>query len=260
MPLGPAQQYLAQYNGYQLPGYVQNESFDSQMNIAQHYAAYADGSLSEYTGLQNKRIPLRLKVWEQDYLTCKLEIEKAATILRSKRSGWAKLYVQHSDKYYEAQVETIKTDKTAGSSTRTLEYEVEFNCQPWLIGETVYTISGTVAYPAETIDADLAYPLGRTLYNGGWTPTTVTITGTNVTVSGWAADDLTPTGFISVSGAVTNLIVDTYNFTATIGSTNANDRILNKDYQLWVAPGNTYFAVGGSPTLVKISWQDRWYL
>src|SRR3990167_10126229 len=106
MPLGPAAQYLSKYNTYILPGYVQEERFDSQMNIADHQAAYADGSNSEMVGLQNKILSLKLKVWEPDYISCKNQVEKAATMLRSKKSGYADLYVQYTDRHYEAMTES----------------------------------------------------------------------------------------------------------------------------------------------------------
>jgi prophage DNA circulation protein len=83
--MAPSPQYLARFNGHVLPGYVQTESFDSEQNIADHYAAYIDGSNSEDTGLSNKNVSIKLKVWEQDYLTCKTQIELAATMLRSVR-------------------------------------------------------------------------------------------------------------------------------------------------------------------------------
>lgn len=78
MGLGPSQSYKVEYNGYTLPGYCQNESFDSTAGIADHPAPYADGSLSEYTGLTNKLLSLRMKVWEQGFLATKNAIQEAA--------------------------------------------------------------------------------------------------------------------------------------------------------------------------------------
>lgn len=251
MPLGSAQNYLAQYNGHQLPGYVQEESFDSQMNIAQHYATYADGSLSEYTGLQNKMLNLRLKVWEQDYATCKDQVQLAATYLRTNRSGFSALYVQYNDRHYDALVQDIRMQKATGTSVRTLEYEVQFECKPWLIGDSLITISGT-----GTIDTD---QVSRTLDDGGWTPTYITVTGTNVTISGYTSTgDFT--GYISISGAVTNMIVDSENYTAEISNVNRNDLMLrHADYQTFVGPGKTTFVITGA-TACTISWQNRWYI
>jgi hypothetical protein len=250
MPLGPTQAYLARYNGYVLPGYVQNESFDSSMNVAGHNAPYADGSLSEYTGLENKMLSVILKVWEPTYLDCKTEVSKAATMVRSKKSGFAPLYVQYTDRYYEAMTKSIKEEKVAGTSVRTLEYIVDFECKPWVTSVSGHTITGT-----GTIDTD---QVSRTIANGGWTPTTITVTGTNVTISGYTlTGDFA--GFISISGAVTGMVIDTYAYTSVIGSANANDRMRWVDYQMYVGPGKTFFTSTGASS-VSISYQDRWYL
>jgi hypothetical protein len=241
MPLGPSQQYLAEYNGYTLPGYVQSESFDSIMNIAPHYGVYIDGSPSEELGLQNKKLSLTLKVWETDYLTCKQQVELAYTYLRSFRNGFAQLKVQYPDKHYMAMVISITTEKSVPSSVRVLEYKVDFECKPWLIGETLHSISS---------DTD---EVGRTLDNGGWAPTITTLTGTSI--SGITADGQS-TGSVVTTG-VTGLVIDTEAFTATIGGVNKNELVTTKDYRLYVGPGKTTFTVDGSAT---IQWYDRWYI
>lgn len=250
MPLGPSQSYKAEYNSYTLPGYVQRESFDSTMNIANHDAPYADGSLSEYLGLANKVLSLTLKVWEPTYLDCKNEVRKAATMLRSKKEGFAPLYVQHTDKHYEALTQTIQEEKEAGTSVRTLEYTVQFECKPWLISDATYTISGT-----GTVTTDV---VSRTIDDGGWTPTRITVTGTNVTVSGYTETGDT-TGFVSVSGAVTNLIIDSDTFTATIGGVNKNGIMYTTDYRTYVGPGKTTFVITGASSCT-IAYNNRWYL
>lgn len=249
MGIGPAPQYLVKFNNYTPPGYAQNESFDSTMNITQHYGAYIDGSLSEQTGLANKVLTLSMKIWDTDYLVAKTQVEQAATMLRSKR-GFAPLYVQFSDKHYDALVKTVKTQKQAGTSVRILDYDIEFECRPWLIDDSTKTLTGT-----GTIDTD---QVGRTIDDGGWTPTVLTVTGTNVTVSGYTATGQF-TGFISVSGSVTNLVVDTEAFTATIGGVNANGQMLSTDYQLFVGPERTYFDIQGASSCT-IQYNDRWYI
>ena len=251
MGLGPAQQYLAKYNNFVLPGYVQNEVFPSDMNITSHYSTYADGSLSEYTGLQNKMIQLRLKVWEQDFATCKDQVQLAATYLRSKRSGFGNLYIQDADKHYEAMVKTVQEENTAGKSVRIMEYQITFEARPWLISNATYTISGGTG----TFDTD---QVSRDLYDGGWTPATVLLTGTNITVSGYT-DTGDFAGYISVSGAVTNLEIDSENYTATIAGVNKNSLMRSVDYALFVGPGKTHYAVTGATSCV-ISWENRWYL
>ncbi|SRR5260221_5585088 len=251
MPLGPAQNYLAKYNDHVLPGYVQNEVFPSDMNIVAHYATYADGSLSEYTGLQNKMVQLRLKVWEQDFATCKEQVQLAATYLRTKKSGFADLYVQDADRHYEAMVKSIREENTAGKTVRTMEYQVDFEARPWLISNSTYTVSGGVG----TMNTD---QVSRDLYDGGWTPATVLLTGTNITVSGYTSTgDFT--GFISVSGAVINLMVDSENYTATIAGVNKNNVMRSVDYALLVGPGKTYFVVAGATNCV-VTYHNRWFL
>lgn len=240
-PIGPAQQYLARYNNYILPGYVQSESFDSIMNIVQHPAAYVDGGPSEETGLANKALSLELLVWETNYLSCKQQVDLAATYLRSYRGGWANLYVQRADKHYSAMVKSVTMDKSTGSSVRTLNYKVDFECRPWLIGEELHVISS---------DTDEVW---RTMDSGGWTPTIVTLTGNSI--SGVTADGQS-TGNIVTTG-VTGLVVDTEAFTATIGGVNKNALVTTKDYRLYVGPGRTTFTVDGS---ASISYYDHWYI
>lgn len=252
MGLGPAQGYLVKYNSYVLPGYAQEEALPSEMTIAQHYATYADGSLSEYTGLSNKIISLGMKVWEQDYQACKTAVEKAATMLRSRRVGFSPLYVQYSDRHYEALTQSIKVQKSVPSSVRTLEYQVEFEAKPWLKSDATYTISGT-----GLINSDGAFP-ARTINDGGWTPTTITVTGTNVTISGYTGTgDFT--GFMSISGYVQNMIIDSDAFTATIGGVNKNGTMRWADYRMYAGPDKTYFNVVGASGCV-IAWNNRWYI
>jgi hypothetical protein len=250
MPLGPNPNYLAKYNDYVLPGYVQEESFDSEMNIAAHYGDYADGSLSEYTGLQNKMLSLRLKVWEPTFGAAKEEIELAATYLRSKRNSFAPLYVQYSDRHYDAMVRSIKVQNTAGRPVRLMEYDVQFECKPWLISDTPVTLSGT-----GTISTD---QVSRTVDNGGWTFANITVTGTDVTISGYTeTGDFT--GFISIDGAVTNMEIDSENYTAEISAVNRNDLMLTADYRMLVGPGKTNFAITGASSC-SITYYDRWYI
>ena len=250
MGLGPAQQYLAQYNGQQLPGYVQSESFASDLNIASHYGAYIDGSPSEDTGLTNKSLSLTLKVWEKDYATCKDQIELAATILRSKRNDWAPLKVQFTDRHYDAMVKSISVEKQAGSSVRTLDYKVDFECRPWLIGETAHNFSGASPLVTPTRTADLA--------NGGWTPTVITVTGTDVDIVG--TDYLSEqTGHITISGAVSGLVIDTEAFTSIAGGQNKNSQMVTADYRMYVGTGPTTFTFTGASS-IDVIYYDRWHI
>ena len=249
MSLGSVQQYLVKYNSYVLPGYTQTESFPSELNIAAHYGSYIDGSLSEDTGLSNKGLSLSLKVWECDYATVKEQIQLAATELRSKRGGFAPLYVMYPDRHYDAMVKAIKYSKAVPSSVRTGDYSVDFECRPWLIGESLKSVTGTGVINTDQVT--------RTIADGGWTPTIASISGTNVTISGYTANgDFT--GFISVNGTVSNLVVDSEKFTATEAGVNANAKMLSTDYRLWVGTEKTYFSVTG--VTATLNFYNRWNL
>lgn len=251
MGLGPSPQYLAKYNNYVLPGYVQSEEMESTLNIASHYGAYLDGSDSEDVGLANKNLSLSLKVWETDYLTCKQQIELAGTIIRSSRT-FTSLYVQYTDRHYVALAKSIQMNKSVPSSVRTLDYSVEFECKPWLVGETLHQLSGT-----GTISTDQVGRSGTdALLYGAWTPTVITVTGTNVSITGQTING-EPTGTITVSGSVSGLVIDSEAFTAVQGSTNMNS-VMNTDYRMYVGAGETVFNItGGSAT---IEYYDRWYI
>lgn len=251
MPLGPDAQYLCQYNDYVLPGYVQNETFDSIMSIASRSVPYADGAFSEYLGLENKQLTVRLKVWEQNFLTCKDQVELAATYLRSKKDGYGTLYVGYDDRHYDAMTKSIKLENTAGRAVRIMEYDVVFEARPWLISNTTLTISGGTG----TLTTD---SVSRDINDGGWTPANLLLTGTNITVSGYT--DTEPfTGYLSVTGAVTNLYIDSENYTATIAGVNNNDKMLWVDYQIMVGPEKTYFVVTGATNCI-ITYNNRWYI
>lgn len=256
MPLGPAQQYLVEYNTYTLPGYLQEEDFNSEMTIASHYAPYADGSPSEYTGLQNKIINLKLRVWEQDFASCKDQIRLAATYLRSNRSGYSVLRVKYPDRHYMALTRSIKEQNTAGRPVRIADYFVTLETQPWLISDATYTISGNALNGGLTvIDTD---QVSRTLSEGGYTPTYIKVSGKDITISGYTST-VSSTGFISVSGIVTSLIVDSDAYSSTEGVTDRNDIMLWVDYQTFIGPGKTSFAISGA-YLCEISYNNRWYL
>ena len=239
--------YLVSYNGKQLPGYAQSEALDSIVSIQDAYSGFRDGSLSEYYGLQNKIVSLTLKTVGTDLADNKDQIQEATTILRSKRDGFAKFYVQRYDRYYLA----IARDITAENDVRTnktAQYAISLETKPWLLGEQTYTISGT----------GLVQTIGRTTANGGWSPVRVRMTGQDITVSGYTATN-SFTGFISVSGIVTDLMVNSEAYSATIGGVNKNNLMNNVDYALFVGPETTYFDINGATECV-IEWEDRWYL
>lgn len=253
MPLGPAQQYIVRYNNYQLPGYAQSEEDGAEMTIASYSAPFNYGGLSEYAGMPNKNISMKFKVWEPTWEECKTQYSIATTYLLSKRNGRAPLYIGYADRHYNALNASVGRSKQAGESPRLLEYDVSWEVLPWLERDAQFTVSGTSAaiFTTDTV--------GRTIsVNGGWSPTTLVISGTDVAVSGYT--DTEPfTGFLRVSGAVSNLLVDSYNYTATLSGVSVNNLMLWRDYAIWVGPGKTYFNITGTNPTVRISWHDRWY-
>lgn len=239
--------YLVQFNGYAVPGYLQEEVFDSIENIQTYNTVYADNSTTDSLGLANKQITLKEKLIGENYLDVKNQAQRAAAILNSTRR-FARLYIQTVDKYYLAMTKNVSFDQNASATGKILEYSVEFEAKPWQFDTITQTLtgSGTLTTP------------GRTIYDGGWTPTTVRVTGTDVTISGFTENgDFA--GYISVSGDVTDLIVDTEASSATIAGFNRSDVILNLDYWLYVGEGITTFEVTGASDC-EITWVNRWYL
>jgi hypothetical protein len=235
--------YLVEYNGYVLPGYAQTESFTSDVDVKTHMPYQEDGSNSEIMGLRNKMISLTMKVIEQDYFTSKMEAQYAATILRTNKSGYAPLYVEKLDRYYLVKPKRMSIDQTARD--RMLTYSVEFDALPWITSNQSYTLTGT-----GTITTDA---VGRTQASGGWTPTIIKVSGTNVTISGYT-DSGEFTGFASISGVVNNFEINSQEYYAT-----DNTAMNNLDFKIYVGPGKTNFAVTGA-TSCEISYNNRWDL
>ena len=238
--------YLARFNDHDIPGYAQSESFASPMRIQTNYSAYGDTSLSEYQGLENKEISLTMRLWEETYQLCKDKVRIAATIFRSAR-GFAPLYVQQYDKYYTVLAKSLTVEKSVGSSNRILDYSIVFEAKPWLTSNDPYTISGTGAVST----------VGRTLADGGWTPATLVVSGTDISITGTTATGQ-PTGTIIITGTVTDLVIDTEAFTALEGGVNRMS-MLNKDFSMYVGPGVTNYTITGA-TACTIQWRNRWYL
>lgn len=242
-----AQKYGVKYNGYELPGYVQEEDTSSVALIADHQALYADMSRSEYTGLSNKPYKLRMKIWECDYDTAKATVQRAATYLRSSRDGFARLEIMYRDRYYAALVETIEAPKDISTSVKTREYVASFEVKPTLFATSGYTLTGTGLVTTDAVD--------RTIADGIWTPIQLDVSGTNITISGYT--DTQQTGFISISGTVTNMLIDTEIYTATMGGISVINRMMWVDFGLWVGPGKTYFDINGASSCT-ITYRNRW--
>ena len=241
--------YIVKFNGYQMPGYAQLEDLQSIESIIEHDAAYQFGPFSEYIGLENKVISLQMKVVGETYIDVKNQVQTASTIARSAK-GWAKLYIQRGDRHYLALTKAVRTSKTVGQSMRLLDYTLDFEAKPWLISDTIHVISG-----ASLSDTDQVL---RNYDSGGWTPARVIVTGNNVTISGYTETGEF-TGFITISGAVTGMVIDSDEYTAEILGENANNVMYRPNYRLYVGPGKTYFVITGATDCV-IEYYDRWYL
>lgn len=247
--------YVARFNGYDLPGYVQEETFESIENIHTYMGPYRNmyGSsgreqlLSLNTGLQNKTITLKEKLIGFNYRDVKDQVQRAATIVNS-TSQYAKLFIENTDTYYLAMGKTLSFEQDAHQKGTTLDYSVEFDAKPFLFSDTVNSVTGITTLTTT----------GRTLFDGAWTPTTVTMTGTDIAISGYTNTG-EQAGYISVSGSVTNLVVTSEDYTAIMDDTNRNDVIRNLDYYLYVGVGVTNFVVTGA-TDCTITWRNRWYL
>lgn len=99
--------------------------------------------------------------------------------------------------------------------------------------------------------------VSRTLADGGWTPAIINVSGTDISITGhteWGES----VGEITITGSVTNLIIDIEQFTAIENGIDKRD-IINKDFSLYIGPGKTYFTVTGA-TYCTIEWKNRWYL
>jgi hypothetical protein len=247
-PTSEAHTYLVRYNNYDLPGYAQDESYNSIERINQHFAKNIDGSLSEYLGLLNKNIVLKMRAWEPTYHLVKEKVQKAATMLRSSKNHFVKLYIQQPDAYFLALVEKVEIEKSVEESSKILDYTITFEAKPWLISNDIYEISGT-----GLIDTG-----SRTIYDGGWTPTKILVSGTDVEITA-TTESGDPAGHISIDGTCDNLVIDSENFTAIENGVNKNGIMLIKNYDIYVGPGKTFFQIDGATSCV-IQYQNRWYL
>lgn len=239
---------LVKYNGIVLPGYLQEENIENNMRMNITGTIYGE-TYSEYIGLENKILSLRMKVVADTYAGAKEKVFLASTILRSNRADWTKLAVINPSVYYLAKTQSISTQQTAGKNERFIDYEVKFECLPWKYGE-IYSLTGTTLIDTNDVS--------RNLGNGTWTPAIIIATGNNITISGYT-DSGEFTGFIGLSGAVNNITIDSETYAVTMGGENRSDLLTTMDNKLLVAPGRTKFAITGA-TSCEIIYQDRWAL
>ena len=130
-PSSDYQTYLVRFNGHDLPGYAQSESYVNDEDIIQYVGPYIDGSKSEEMGLKNIVITIEMLVWERTYQACKDKVRLAATFMRTAK-GFAPLYIQRYDRYYLALARSLKVSKAVPESPRILKYTVEWEARPWI--------------------------------------------------------------------------------------------------------------------------------
>lgn len=126
--------YTVNYNGMYFPGYAQFEEMSSPARLERHAPTYEPVS-SEFYGLWNKVITIRMMVIGRDYEDAKEQVREAATILHSSRT-FAKLYVGFLHRYYEALGMEIIMEKIVGTGMRKIEYTIRFHVKPWLFDDT----------------------------------------------------------------------------------------------------------------------------
>lgn len=240
--------YIVVYNGFQLPGYAQAESLVIQNQLADPSPFAWDGTRTQQDGLSNSTMEMEFLIYTKlGWTHAKDQVHMAKRILFSEKMEFAPLYVDYTDRHWLAKVISVDYSKDVSSAMKILKYTVKFETLPWILGDTEHTLIGSIGTISTT---------GRTFSDGAWTPLTMVVSGTNVTVSGYTATEFT--GFISVSGIVSNLEIDTENFTATIGDNNAIDKMYWQDFSLFVGAGITNFEITGASS-VTITYKDRWY-
>lgn len=239
-------EYIVVFDGYQLFGYAQAESVQTDMQTDDPFGFDWDGSQTQQAGLTNPTLTMDFLIYTTDWTRAKNQLHETERIMLSSKEERKRLYVDYTDRHYIASFKSIKYQKDVSSSRRLLPYSVEFDVEPQMIADALTTLTG----------AGTIVTTGRTLANGGWTPTIITVTGIDVTISGFTSTEFT--GYLSVSGLVTNLVINSELFTAEINGENANDLLYTVDYAMFVGPGETTFAVTGASS-ISIKYNDRWY-
>jgi len=254
----PAAQFLVQYNSYTLPGYAQGESFEDAVQITDYAAPYTYDPISENMGTNPKNLTVSMLVMDDSYYLCREQIQTAATYLKSRRRGYADLYVGYTDRYYQAIPVSLKYAKDVKENYRTSKYDVVFKAKPYLLSAITHTISSSIGNELITTDV-----VSRTTADGTYSPCIITITGADlITISGYTeTGDFC--GFLSFSGyndSESTFTIDSSNYTTVDESgKNQNTRQLYVDYALFVGTGKTYFEISGEGQ-IDITWNDRWAL
>lgn len=97
----------------------------------------------------------------------------------------------------------------------------------------------------------------RTIDNGSWAPVEMYISGQNITISGYTASDNQFAGFISASGIINNMYINTETYEVSIDGEVATQYINNPDYDLKVGPGKTIFDLTNVSS-IQLKYRDRW--
>lgn len=242
----PPPEYIVVFNGFQLFGYAQSESVKTEMQDDDLMGFDWDGSETQQSNLTNPILSMDFLIYTVGWRKAKDQLHHTERILLSSRDERKPLYVDYTDRHYLASFKTIKYQKDITGSRNTLPYTVEFEIDPQMVADNPRIITG----------AGTIVTTGRTFANGGWTPTILTVTGTDVTVSGYTDTEFT--GFVSASGVVAGLVIDTASMTAEMAGNNAVGLLKSVNFELFVGPGETTFEVTGASS-ISIKYFDRWY-
>lgn len=135
-----ASEYPIIFNGYQLPGYPQFENFNNETQLVDHDAFGWDGTHTQQAGVRNLNLRVEFLLYDTEgFRGVRDDFLRAKTYLTSARDEYCPLYIGYDDRYYMAKLVSISRLSTV-AETRTLNYTVEWDCRPELLGSTLITI------------------------------------------------------------------------------------------------------------------------
>lgn len=246
---GPPE-YVVIYDNFQLAGYPQSESIMTTVNLADLEAFEWDGATTQNIGLSNFTLSITFAIYDvAGWHSAKTQYLLTRSRLLSSQGDYRALNIDGHEGSYRAQIKSVNYSKDVTTNRRLLEYTVEFECQPWAISEIPRSLASFSSGILTTDDVN------RTINDGTWTPTIINLTGTNVTVSGYT--DTESTGYISVSGYVSGMIIDSEQATVTVFDGNGEPYLYSVDPQMYVGVGKTSFETTGVDN-ITISYKNRW--
>lgn len=149
-----ATEYPVYFNGYQLPGYPQSESFDNQTILVDNPAWYWDGTQTDISGNSNMQIKIEFLLFDTEgFRGIREQYLLAKTYLTSARDEYSELYIGYLDRFYLAKVKNISRQTNANEQRKVITYTVEFECLPYSIGLNLITIDNLGNVTEEPVSA-----------------------------------------------------------------------------------------------------------